>query len=227
MEVVGLAFGAASLVGLYSACMEAVDRIESYRHFGSEKKQLLTRLDANKDIFQKWAKRVGISAEGLLFPHDTRLDDLNTAKAVTQVLTCIRDLFGDSGQANYRLYQNQNQNTLSAPQRLCEPSIHSEPQAPSRRRDKWAWTFHGKSKLESQVLNLAWLVETLDRLVPPHGSSDGRDLNHQLHLTNLKGILPQELSVLGEYKSTKDMADFSLLLVDHNVLRRQKGKSQL
>ena len=160
MEVVGLALGAASLVGLYSACMEAVDRIASYRHHGSDKKQLSTRLDANKDIFQKWAKRVGISAEGLLVPHDTRLDDSNTAKAVSQILTCIQDLFENSGQANYRPYQNQNpnQNILSAPKRICEPSVQSEPQAPWRRRDKWAWTLHGKSKLESQVLNFACTV---------------------------------------------------------------------
>ena len=226
MEVVGLAFGAAGLVGLYSACMEAVDRIESYRHFGSDKKQLLTRLDANKDIFQKWAKRVGISAEGLLVPHDTRLDDLNTAKVVSQVLTCIRDLLGDSGQANHRPYQNHNQNFLSAPKRLGESSLHSEPQGPSRRRDKWAWTFHGKSKLESQVLNFACLVETLDRLVPPSGSFDGSDLNRQLHPT-LKGILPQEVSIPGDYRSPKDLAEISLLLVDRDVLRRQKGKSQL
>ena len=220
MEVVGLAFGAASLVGLYSACMEAVDRIESYRHFGSDKKQLLTRLEASKVIFQRWAKRVGISTEGLLIPHDARLDDLDTAKVVTQVLTCIRDLWGDLGQANYRPYQNQNQNQsyLSAPQRLREPGVQSEPQAPSRRRDKLAWTFRGKSKLESQVLNFARLVELLDRLVPLYGSSDVRDPNHELHLTNFQGIPPQGVWIFRGYKYAKDLIEFSLLLVDYNVL---------
>lgn len=189
MEVVGLTFGAASLVGLYSACMEAVDRIASYRHFGSDRQQLLTQIDANKDIFQRWAKRVGISAEGLLNLHDSHLDNENTAKVVGQILTCIRDVFGDSGQANHRTYQHGNQNTLSVPKRLGEPSIQSESQAPSRKRDRWAWTLHGKSKLESQVRKFTYLVEMLDRLVPSFGSSNDKDLNYQLRLINLKGNL--------------------------------------
>ena len=224
MEIVGLAFGAASLVGLYSACMEAVDHIASYRDFGRDKNQLLARLGANKDIFQKWAKRVGISAEGLLVPHDTRLDDSNTAKAVSQILTCIQELLGDSSKAKHRPYQNQNQNTLSAPKRLCEPTVQSEPQAPLRRRDKLAWTFHGKKNLESQVVEFARLVKTLDRLVPPYGSSDGKDPNHQLDLTNVKDSLPWEVSVFEGYKN---VTEFSHLLVDHNILQRQRGKSQL
>ena len=203
MEIAGLAFGAASLVGLYSACIEAIDRIESYRHFGSDRKQLLSRLDANKDILQQWAERVGISPEGLLVPHDTRLDDSSTAKAAIQILTCIRDLLGHSGQANDKPRQDHNQNTLSAPKRLWKLNAQSEPQAPSRRRDKLAWTLYGKEKFESQVIRFTALVETLDRLVPRYGSSDGKVLDHQSYLTDFKSTLPPNVPVLRDLEITK------------------------
>lgn len=178
------------MVGLYSPCMEAVDRVTSYRHFRSDRKQLLTQMNANKDIFQKWAKRVGISAEGLRDPHDTRLDDSNTANAVSQILMCIQDLFGDSKQESDKLHQSENQNMLSAPKRLCDPNVQSGPQSISRRRNKWAKTLHGKSKLEFQVLRFTGLVETLGRLVPPYGSFYDKDLSHQLQLMNFKGSRP-------------------------------------
>ena len=88
MEVAGLAIGAVGLVGLYSACLEAVTRVSSYRHAQKEK-LLFAQLDANKDILQKWASRVENSVDGLLEPHDSRLDDLSTAQAVCSVLSCI------------------------------------------------------------------------------------------------------------------------------------------
>ena len=205
MEPASLALGVVSLVGLYSACIDAVDRVTSYRNFGSDRKQLLTQIDANKDIFQKWAKRVGISPEGLLDPHDIRLEDPNTAKAIIQILSCIRDLFGDLSHANDRLYHNGHQNTQFVPKRLYEPNVPGEPQAPLRRRDKLAWTFHGKNKSESQVLRFSGLVATLDRLVPPHGSFNGEGLNHQLHSINIKGSLPQTVSLSKDMKILKTL----------------------
>ena len=64
MEIAGLVVGTASLAVLYIACIEAVDRIDSYKKCGPETKHLSAQLYANKTVLRNWANRVGISREG-------------------------------------------------------------------------------------------------------------------------------------------------------------------
>lgn len=62
MEIAGLAVGLASL---YCACIEAVNRVESYKNFEAETQQLSAQFKADKAILQRWANKVGIRYDGL------------------------------------------------------------------------------------------------------------------------------------------------------------------
>ena len=180
MEPAGIALGAISLVGLYNACLDAVDRINSYRQVAEEKRDLFARIVANKDVFQKWAKRVGISAEGLLDPHDARLDDPSTARAIAQVLDCIRGLFDDLCDPSEVVKFDDNEHHLKTFEslRAYKPNPLGTPRSPTRKRDKLAWAFGGKSKLESQVRKFSETIDVLERLVPPHDKSSPHQAPH-------------------------------------------------
>ena len=221
MEAIGLAIGVANLVTLYSACITAIDCVSSYKNFESEEKQLLAQIDANKDILQKWGDRVGISIEGLSETHDERLDDLNTARVICQILGSIEHLFRDLSPGKSKSHQMKAQTTMSAPRRLNEPNIGDDTQTVRRRRDKYAWVIHGKSKLESQTRTFRELVETLDRLVPRDGSYARKELKYDLRSLN-KGrfISRQRLA----HNIVNLPVDFPFLFMDHNLLQQQKGK---
>ena len=61
MEFAGLAVGVAGLAGLLGACIDAVDRIETYRKFGYKSRYITARFAADKFLLHKWAEAVGIT----------------------------------------------------------------------------------------------------------------------------------------------------------------------
>ncbi|KAH7151968.1 ankyrin-1 [Dactylonectria estremocensis] len=54
MEPVGLAVGIAGLAGLFSSCLEAVEKVQSYRSFGADSQVLDTQFKAEKLRFEQW-----------------------------------------------------------------------------------------------------------------------------------------------------------------------------
>ncbi|KAH8879064.1 hypothetical protein GQ53DRAFT_856395 [Thozetella sp. PMI_491] len=61
MEPVGLAVGVVGLLGLFSTCLEAVERVDAYREFGRDSHHLATRFEAERLRFQQWGRAVGIA----------------------------------------------------------------------------------------------------------------------------------------------------------------------
>jgi Prion-inhibition and propagation len=92
MEVAGLAIGVAGIAGLSSACVDALERIDSYRKFGIEANIVLTRFEIDKLLLKRWGIYVGIDKGRVVGPHHSCLDDEETQQVVRDTLTSIAQL---------------------------------------------------------------------------------------------------------------------------------------
>ncbi|KAL2046479.1 hypothetical protein ABVK25_011834 [Lepraria finkii] len=93
MEVAGLAVGVAGLASLLSACIDAVDRVDTYRKFGLESRYITAKFAADKFLLQKWAETVGISDGRLQNVHHRDLDRDEVVSAIARILSSIREIF--------------------------------------------------------------------------------------------------------------------------------------
>lgn len=59
MEVIGLVSGIAGLAGLFTTCMDVLDKVDAYNNFGSESRYLVDQFDADKLLLKQWATKIG------------------------------------------------------------------------------------------------------------------------------------------------------------------------
>ena len=60
MEPAGLALGIVGLVGVFTTCMDVLDRYDAYKEFGLEARNLTARFDGEKLRLRRWAEEMGI-----------------------------------------------------------------------------------------------------------------------------------------------------------------------
>ncbi|KAF5700851.1 ankyrin repeat domain-containing protein [Fusarium mundagurra] len=157
MEPVGLAVG---LVGLFSTCMDVMQRVDSYRTAGRDSRQLDAQLNATMHLFERWGDGVGISNGKLSDNHHPDLDNPRTYAAVQGLLNSIKDF---SPTSNEPPSPNGFQKTPSFP-------ISGDVSSHGPKISKWqktAWALRGKLKQTSHVQALAGLVSDLYNVVPP------------------------------------------------------------
>ncbi|RYP93534.1 hypothetical protein DL770_000418 [Monosporascus sp. CRB-9-2] len=82
MEPVGLVVGIAGLGGLFNTCLEAVERVQSYKDLRDDSQALDAQFNAEKLRFEKWGPAVGLDPEKSLADHHHALDDPDTFSAV-------------------------------------------------------------------------------------------------------------------------------------------------
>ncbi|KAF5552234.1 ankyrin repeat domain-containing protein [Fusarium napiforme] len=157
MEPVGLAVG---LVGLFSTCMDVMQRVDSYRTAGRDSRQLDAQLNATMHLFERWGDGVGISKGKLSDNHHPDLDDPRTFAVVQGLLNSIKDF---STTSNEPPSPNGLQKTPSFP---ISGDVSSHGSKISRWQ-KTAWALRGKLKQTSHVQALAGLVSDLYNVVPP------------------------------------------------------------
>ncbi|RYO99304.1 hypothetical protein DL763_001583 [Monosporascus cannonballus] len=173
MEPIGLAVGIVGLAGLFSSCLEAIEKVHSYRAFGSDSHILDAQFMAEKLCFEKWGRAVGLD-QVKPGDHHHALDDPVTATAVREHLAIIQEIC----------------RTDDAPPRPSAGSVlaqdglfpASRPRpyhgAPSgSRRQKLAWALRGKGERIEQVNLLRRLVQQLHNLVPPGGAMATRPVH--------------------------------------------------
>ncbi|EXL65766.1 hypothetical protein FOPG_18027 [Fusarium oxysporum f. sp. conglutinans race 2 54008] len=97
METAGLVIGVAGLAGLFTSCVEALDKIQSYRTFGTDSHVLNTRFKAARARFERWGPGVGIEQGRLKHPHHPALDDKAVSDAVAELLHIIVEAICDAG----------------------------------------------------------------------------------------------------------------------------------
>ncbi|KAF5545903.1 ankyrin repeat domain-containing protein [Fusarium phyllophilum] len=157
MEPVGLAVG---LVGLFSTCMDVMQRVDSYRTAGRDSRQLDAQLNATMHLFERWGDGVGISKGKLSDNHHPDLDNPRTFAVVQGLLNSIKDFSATS-------------NEPSSPKALQKtPSfpISGDLSSHGSKISKWqktTWALRGKLKQTSHVQALASLVSDLYSVVAP------------------------------------------------------------
>ncbi|KAM6513853.1 hypothetical protein FALCPG4_015060 [Fusarium falciforme] len=163
METAGLVIGVAGLAGLFSSCLEAVDKVQSYQTFGADSHVLDTRFKLARARFERWGPNVGIEQGKLLPDHHSALDDKVTSSAVTDVLHIIIKTICDARNALPR------RTRAAGPGDDDSSGLHRPYAVTSEsRRRKMAWALWGKGGRTEQVELFEKLVQELHNLVPPN-----------------------------------------------------------
>ncbi|KAH7110518.1 hypothetical protein B0J13DRAFT_591130 [Dactylonectria estremocensis] len=159
MEPISFAVGVIGLAGLFSSCLEAVDKVQTYRSFGSDSHVLDTRFTAAKVRLATWGRRVGFIEKALSEDHHPALDDRDIAAVVQGTFQIINTLCGASGVSVHRSSWD------ATP--VDDDSLGSlRPWSHGARRRKLTWAFWGKTKRTDQVELFEKLVQQLHNLVP-------------------------------------------------------------
>ncbi|KAJ5929153.1 hypothetical protein N7454_007001, partial [Penicillium verhagenii] len=168
MDVTGLILGVA---GLFSACMDVVERFDSWKDAAIESRALSAQLEAQKLRFKQWGEGVGIKGENLLERHDRRLEDRETIAVIWQLLSTVNDILGSGASATPNATLNSTNNNQPEPHTLSLP-----PFASKRRRVYWA--LRQKVPWNTRVEQFTFLVESLHSLVPVESSNDAGSGSH-------------------------------------------------
>lgn len=158
MEPVGLAVGIAGLAGLFSSCIDIVDRAQTYRSFGVDSEDLTTQLDGHKVLFERWGQKVGLDQKGerLERHHHKALDSLRVLTAVENHLKTINRLFREDELHQEKVFPDRGRGEgLSSAGQADKPS-------------KWVrvgWAMGGKAKRMKRVALFGELVSQLYELV--------------------------------------------------------------
>ncbi|KAH7124619.1 prion-inhibition and propagation-domain-containing protein [Dactylonectria macrodidyma] len=230
MEPFGLAVGIAGLAGLFSSCLEAVEKVQSYRSFGADSQVLDTQFKAEKLRFEQWGRQVGFDRGTPSADHHQALDDPDISSAVRDLLLIIDNICNANGASR---------RPLLAGTGLAQDELFRASQAqPSRttpsesKRRKLAWALGGRGERTEQVNLLGRVVQQLHNLVPPdsakvtrpgHGpNSAGTDakmplqgtFSHHAWLTELRQILAR---IDGEIKAETRREVHTWLLGRHSA----------
>uniref|UniRef100_A0A8H7TT20 ZZ-type domain-containing protein n=1 Tax=Bionectria ochroleuca TaxID=29856 RepID=A0A8H7TT20_BIOOC len=97
METAGLVIGVVGLAGLFNSCLEALDKLQTYRTFGNDSHILDTRFSATKARFERWGPGVGIERGQLMHAHHPALDDKDLSDTVAKLLHVIVEAICNPG----------------------------------------------------------------------------------------------------------------------------------
>ena len=93
MEPIGFAVGVVGLAGLFSVCLDVIDKVDSYKEFGVESRSIIAQFEADKHLFTKWAQDVGIDKDKLNNNCHSYLANPETNLIVQKILSSIQEIF--------------------------------------------------------------------------------------------------------------------------------------
>ncbi|KAI9146726.1 Psi-producing oxygenase A [Paramyrothecium foliicola] len=162
MEPVGLAVGVIGLAGLFSSCLEAIDKIQSYLAFQDDNHVLDTRFAATRLQLERWGRRVGFHNGELAADHHPALDDADISATVRTLVNIIK-IICNSSDTNVKHPKRANSGLVIRPHGPLQPRA---PLALGSKPRKLAWALWGKDEREEQVNLFRDLVQELHGLVP-------------------------------------------------------------
>lgn len=89
METAGLVIEVAGLAGLFSTCLEVLDKVQAYQTSAVYLDALEARFNATKVLLERWRTSVGIDRRRLLPEHRPVLDNKDATETVTHSLHII------------------------------------------------------------------------------------------------------------------------------------------
>lgn len=162
MEAVGLGVGFVGLAGLFTACLDAIDKISSYRSSRTDARDLDAQLVAEKLRLERWGRKVGFEGGSLSVDHHPGLDDERIHRAVEDLLTIIRDICEPAPGPG------------SGPSELSQSTRTGLSEKTETRWKRFTWAIRGKEGRTKEVDLLAKIIQQLHYLVPP-AQEDGMD----------------------------------------------------
>ena len=186
MEAVGLAVG---IPGLFSACMDTLERIEAYKDFGIESRQLVAQFEAEKLRLKKWAIGVGISDGKWTDTFDPRLKDHDVELVVKRILSSACEIFDAAERTRSRLRVGAEETDKPFPDIpgfSFETSKNKEKAStPISIRGGLGWAFKRRGKFTHQVDQLRQLIDLLYSLVPSTNEFEPRVSRRTSNLVDL------------------------------------------
>ncbi|CAG8069864.1 unnamed protein product [Penicillium nalgiovense] len=165
MEPAGLTVGILGLAGLFNTCLDVLEKVDSWKGFGSESRSMSAQFKDHKIRLEKWGQAVGIEQGRLSDEHDRLLDDPRILSTVQELLSAIKDICGyddntfPTNDLGYSM-------TINKQKSRC----HARPQNPHEsKRLKLSWALRDKAKRIAQVEQISLLVQNLHGLVPING----------------------------------------------------------
>ncbi|KAM0188491.1 hypothetical protein ACHAPI_010598 [Fusarium lateritium] len=161
MDPAGLVIGVAGLAGLFTSCLEALDKVQSYRTFGTDSHVLDTRFKAARARFERWGPGVGIEQGRLKHAHHPALDDKAVSDAVAELLHIVVEAICDASNVPPRRARGIGKDSLQRDRPMPRNAMHES------KTKKMSWALWGKGKRTEQVEIFEKLVQQLHNLVPP------------------------------------------------------------
>jgi hypothetical protein len=183
MEIAGVGIGVVGLAGLVSTCLDVLERVDTYKAFGSDAQSLSLCFEADKHRFRQWLQTVGIVSGRLADAHNPLLDDPALKPLVYKILSHVCSVWGvgsaklsalkiaDLGKAD-SLPGGGSGGGVGKQVKVQKPSNLTRP-APASKRTKIGWALGGKAKFMMQLESFEALVNRLYSLVPPAGMGVG------------------------------------------------------
>ncbi|CAI7652798.1 unnamed protein product [Penicillium crustosum] len=159
MEPVSFAVGIIGLAGLFSTCLEAVERFDSWKDYDSEFRSLVAQFKAQKLRLAKWGVAVGLEDDELSYVHNALLDDPKIESMVKEILLAIDAVCRDEDKAFLTPMLGKDENSTK------DQLFHRHAPRESKRQ-KLGWVFRTRAKRVTQVDNFSKLVESLHNLIP-------------------------------------------------------------
>ena len=171
MEAAGVAL---AVPGLFSVCMDIVERYQAYKDFGIEARSAVSRFEADKIRLKRWAEDVGIQDGNFSDCHDPRLDREDIQKAIKGILKTSCEIFAVTERTASQLH---------VPSECADSPSPSVTDTVDYRKRKiealpstsisasikagLGWTLRRRSRFLNQVDMFSKVVDSLYSLMPP------------------------------------------------------------
>jgi hypothetical protein len=187
MEVIGLVTSIASLAQLFTTCMDVLDKVDTYRNFGSDSRYLVDQFDADKLLLKQWATNIGLESK----VPDPRKEEIGRASLFDdeEILSCMKRILADIMGIFEEMEAGIDKLHLSG-------RFGYEQSSPPGMRKKIGWALTGKLKFVHQIQQFEALLSRLyslnlksagldgnqssSRYITPGSSNRGRESVRQL-----------------------------------------------
>lgn len=164
MEPAGLAVGIAGLAGLFTSIIDVINRVHTYRSFGTDSQIFNAYFEADCVRLERWGREIGLLDNGRLSPRHSTFLDPRRAAAVKELLEILYQIIVS------KQHSKQKKSTKQAGSHGVGVQL-GKPHAPLNQLDnntltKLKWAIQGKSERKEQVELFGVIVQKLHDLLP-------------------------------------------------------------
>ena len=187
MEPIGFAVGVVGLAGLFSVCLDVIDKVDSYKDFGVESRSIIAQFEADKHLFTNWAQDVGIGKDKPEDNYHNHLDNPKTNLIVQKILSSIQEIFSktESTVSDLQPIVEAGPTTFSDGILPFNARKNSRPEGTISKRGRIGWSLRNKAKFITQAQQFGALVQRLHSLVPPDGLTGPMNVHKDTTINNL------------------------------------------